>query len=325
MMNESEVDNPMQSPIDNMEIDKGSISPGNIDIENNEYDDDLDDQTSRLSHVDGTPLVRNADILGCYVNLVNSIIGGGTLGLPFAFAAAGFALGSILIVWAACVTAFSLHLLAICSLKVPPPASFFKVAHASIPEIAFLIDVAVASLTFGIGLSYLIVIGGLMPAAVHFMGGSGIFISRYVWICIGFCIVGPISCLKSLDALKYTSAAAVACVAFIALLLFSYAVDPSGLTPCDDDGTNCAGPTTDIVFDLNTCKVLGVFFFAFACQMNIFPVVNELKNPTLARLDTCSSSAIFTAMTIYLIVALAGYSVYGSVVDADVLQSFPGG
>lgn len=150
------------------------------------------------------------------------------------------------------------------------------------------------------------------------------FCTVEIWICIGFCIVGPISCLKSLDALKYTSAAAVGCVAFIALLLFAYAVDSKGLPPCDDDGTNCTGSTTNVIFDLNTCKVLGVFFFAFGCQMNIFPVVNELKNPTLARLDTCSSSAIFTAMTVYLIVAIAGYSVYGDAVDADVLQNFPG-
>lgn len=180
MIHESEihVGNPLQSPIDNMEIGDSSFA-NNIDIENQDDDFMGDyDEPSRLSHADGTPLLRDANIFGCYVNLVNSIIGGGTLGLPFAFAAAGFVLGSVLIICAAVITTFSMHLLAICSLKVPPPASFFKVAHASVPDIAFLIDISVACLTFGVGLSYLIVIGGLMPAAVEYMGASGIMINR---------------------------------------------------------------------------------------------------------------------------------------------------
>ncbi len=219
-------------------------------------------------------------------------------------------------------TAFSLHMLSMCSLRVEPPSSFYKVANASIPKYNFLIDFAVATMTFGVGVSYLIVIGGLMPAVASYLNWGSFMETRYIWITIGFMIVGPMSCLKTLDALKYTSAAAVFFVGFIALLIFTYAVSPS-IPPCDDDGTGCVGGYSDASLDVNTFKVLGVFIFAYTCQMNMFPVVNELKNPTIERFDTVSNSSIICACVFYLLVSISGYAIYGSSVEANVLISFP--
>ena len=178
-------------------------------------------------------------------------------------------------------------------------------------------------MTFGVGISYLIVVGGLMPDVGDYLNFGTFMSSRYVWITIGFMIVGPMSCLKTLDALKYTSAAAVFFVGFIALLILSYAVSPS-LSPCDDDGTGCVGTHTSIMFDEGSMRVLGVFIFAYTCQMNIFPVVNELKNPTMKRFNVVTNSAIFTACSLYIVVAACGYAIYGSEINADVLVSFPG-
>ena len=259
---------------------------------------------------------------GSTVNLTNSIIGSGILGLPYAFSACGWYLGVTLILLAGMATSYSLHMLSLCSLKVEQPASFYKVAQASIPRFTFLIDAAVASMTFGVGVSYLIVIGGLMPDVAKYLEWGSFMETRYIWVTFGFCIVGPMSCLKTLDALKYTSAAAVFFVRFIALRIFSYAVDED-INPCDDDGNDCVGNYSDGQVNISTFKVLGVFIFAYTCQMNMFPVVNELKNPTIKRFDTVSSSAILCAGSMYLLVSLSGYSVYGNEVDPNVLISFP--
>ena len=229
----------------------------------------------------------------------------------------------MLILFAGVCTAFSLHLLSMCSLKVPQPASFYAVANASIPKYVFLIDAAVSSMTFGVGLSYLIVIGGLMPDVAAYLGMGSFMQSREIWITIGFSIVSPMSFLKSMDSLKYTSAAAVVFVAFIALLILSYASDPNGLAPCDDDGTGCVGNKTMAVIDVTSFKTLGIFIFAYTCQMNMFPVVNELRNPTIARFDTVSNTSIVLACSMYLLVAMCGYAVFGAGVEANVLISFP--
>lgn len=288
--------------------------------------------SERELSIDGTQLSAStqntAGIFGSYVNLTNSIIGSGILGLPYAFASAGWILGYILIVAAACSTTLSLHLLAICSTKVTPPASFYRVTEATIPQFTFLVDAAVASMCFGVGVSYLIVIGGLMPDVCDFFGAaSSPWLHREIWVILGFAVVAPISCFKTLDALKYTSAAAIFFVAFIACLIVVYASDPN-LPPCDDDGhpnddTACVGSMKSIVFNIDTMRVLGVFVFAYSCQMNIFPVVNELKRPTIRRFDRVIYLSIGTACSLYCIVAGAGYATYGDAVESNILISYP--
>jgi amino acid permease len=276
-----------------------------------------------LLHADGTDLVREAGLVGSTLNLTNSIIGGGILALPYAFSNCGWILGSALIVCTGVATAFSLHLLTVCSLKVPPPASFYKVTKASIPQFCCLVDAAVALQTFGIGVAFLIIVGGLMPGVCAFLGAEPFWANRRVWVSVAFLIVAPISCLKTMDALKYTSAFAVFCVAFVSLLIFGYAVDPSAQR-CVGGGRSCVGDTELVVFSFDTFRVLGVFINAYSCQMNMFPVVNELKNPTLKRLDAVARSSIGAAFVWYLLVAASGYAIYGDAVEADVLLNFPG-
>lgn len=266
---------------------------------------------------------NDATIFSSVVNLTNSIIGSGILGLPYAFAASGWVLGYLFITLSAIATMLSLHLLSQCCTKVEHPASFYKVTEASIPRFTFLVDLSVATMCFGVGLSYLIVVGGLMPDVLSHFGATGSLTERYIWIFIGFCIVAPLSCFKNIDALKYTSAAAIVFVVFIACLVVSYALDPSALPPCPDDDGTCKGDTTNAEFDMSTVGRLGIFIFAYSCQMNIFPVVNELKNPTQTRVDYAIYWSIFIAFSLYCIVAGPGYHVYGDNVESNILSSFP--
>ena len=97
---------------------------------------------------------------------------------------------------------------------------------------------------------------------------------------------------------------------FIALMIVTFAGDPS-LDKCEDDGDDCVGSTSVIKFDTSTVRVLGVFIYAYSCQMNIFPVYNELRNPSQGRLNTVIYWSIALAFVLYALVAGAGYSTYG--------------
>ena len=57
--------------------------------------------------------------------------------------------------------------------------------------------------------------------------------------------------------------------------------------------------------------------------MNIFPVVNELKKPTLKRINGVVYMSIATALSLYAIVAGAGYATYGSEVESNILVNYP--
>lgn len=193
------------------------------------------------------------------------------LGLPYAFAASGWITGYVLIAVAGVATMFSLHLLALCATKVKSPASFYRVTEVAFPKFTFLVDVSVVTLCFGFGVSYLIVIGGLMPDVMDQFGASKFWHNRELWVVIGFAIVAPISCFRSLDALQGPSTVVVFFVVFIVALAMAFAWDPS-LKVCgdDDDGDDadaCVGDTALYRLDTGTIRSMGVFVFAYSCQM----------------------------------------------------------
>lgn len=212
--------------------------------------------------------ITEASSISCYMNLTNTIVGSGMLGLPYAYANTGWILGSLLIVVSGIASVFSLHILAICATKVPAPSSFFAVTDATIPKFSFLINLAVFLQCFGVSISYLIVMGGLMPDVMRQVGADSFWRHRQIWIFIGFAIVAPLSCFRKLDALKYTSAAAVIFVVFLTILVILFACNIDSLDPCedaDDDG-DCGGSQDLFVLDMNTFRVFSIFIFAFSCQ-----------------------------------------------------------
>ena len=274
------------------------------------------------------PVVLNdASSLSCYANLTNTIIGSGVLGLPYALANSGLILGLFLVLLSAGLSTFSLHILSISASKVPPPASFYSVTEASVPQLTFLIDLAVAIQCFGVCASYLIVVGDLMPDVLSQLGQSGgFFTERYPWILIGFAIVAPLSCFHKMDALRFTSGLSVAFVIFLMMMVLLYSFGIDTMEPCTDDGDDdgeCVGDKPWFSLDGNTFRVLSIFIFAFSCQTNMFAVVNELRNPTQKRFDTIAGSAITSAGSIYVAVAVAGFLTYGTEVESNILVSYP--
>jgi amino acid permease len=56
----------------------------------------------------------------------------------------------------------------------------------------------------------------------------------------------------------------------------------------------------------------------------MFPVVNELRNPTTSRLNMVAGMSVGTAAVLYALCAGAGYVAYGDNVESNLLVSLPG-
>ena len=156
------------------------------------------------------------------VTLCKTIIGAGLLALPFAQAQTGLLLGVVLLVAMAIVTAFVLHLFAVCVVNARAPGrdppSFFSLAiDAGLSPV--LIESCVALATFGFATSYLVVMADLAPEIVSslagghdqlpsYVGGAGAGAdeARYFWISVLGGAVGlPLMMLRQLDMLKFSS------------------------------------------------------------------------------------------------------------------------
>jgi amino acid permease len=121
------------------------------------------------------------------INLVNTIIGAGTLATPLALSHMGILLGTFVILWAALTAAFGLYLQTRCARYLERgTASFFALSQITYPNAAVVFDAAIAIKCFGVGVSYLIIIGDLMPGVVQgFNEGAGaipFLVDRHFWV-----------------------------------------------------------------------------------------------------------------------------------------------
>ena len=80
----------------------------------------------------------------------------------------GILLGTIVILWSATTASFGLYLQTRCARYLDRgTASFFALSQITYPNAAVLFDAAIAIKCFGVAVSYLIIIGDLMPGVVR--------------------------------------------------------------------------------------------------------------------------------------------------------------
>lgn len=163
-----------------------------------------------------------------------------------------------------------------------------------------------------------------MPEAMNQVGAETPLQSRHFWVALCFAIVGPVAFQNSLEVLKFTSTASVVIISFVTVIIIMYSIPGSGLEACSGESADCVGEKYSVNPD--TMEVFGalpIYVFAFTCQQNTFPVVNELINPVQPRVDTVMVMSIGTAFSVFYTVAVTGFITYGAAVNSDVLQSYP--
>lgn len=107
--------------------------------------------------------------------------------MPLAMSHMGMLLGTIVIIWAGLTAGFGLYLQTRCARYLERgSASFFALSQITYPNAAVIFDAAIAIKCFGVGVSYLIIIGDLMPGVVEGFGsvpeGAAFLSDRHFWI-----------------------------------------------------------------------------------------------------------------------------------------------
>lgn len=239
---------------------------------------------------------KQGTVLSGYFNITNTILGSSVLGLPYAYSHTGWVLGTLLILAGAASSAFALHTLSLCALRLNAEtdkkksvskggessavdgATFYSVGKATLPSLTLLIDVAIALKCFGVAISYLIVVGDLMPLVMTQASATPFWKARELWVVLGWLGAAPFAVLKDLTSLSTISSLAIIFVAVFALLVVCYGTGIGGMDPCDSNGSgasgsggsgssdSCKGETHWAILDLQSCKVLPIFVFGFTCQ-----------------------------------------------------------
>lgn len=256
------------------------------------------------------------------INLLNTIIGAGILAMPYGLLCNGLAFGAALVVWSALTSGFGLYL----QNKVAKaaggsePVSYFSLCQMTYPQLLVIFDAAIAIKCFGVGISYLVVIGDLMPKILESVGAPAWTRDRNVWISLFVvCLVAPLSYLKLLALLRYLGAVALFSVLYLVCLVVEHWVrDTAG-----DRVVDVMGPLSW----RQSLTSFPMFVFAYTCHQNMFSIVNELHageaGSRTRQANRIIRNAMVTACSVYLVVGVLGYLTFGRAVSPNIITMYP--
>ncbi|KAH3757375.1 Vacuolar amino acid transporter 6 [Pelomyxa schiedti] len=133
--------------------------------------------------------------------------------------------------------------------------------------------------------------------------------------------VGPISFLKKLSALKFTSTAGLISICYIAGMVVYFFFNQDDITV-----TSSASPIEirPVYISVETLSVFPIFVLAYVNHMNIFPIYSEFgkENPTKKTYQVIFIAMPF-CMICFLVVATFGYLTWGFDTSANVINNYP--
>ncbi|EDU41619.1 vacuolar amino acid transporter 6 protein [Pyrenophora tritici-repentis] len=256
------------------------------------------------------------------INLANTILGAGLLAMPSALSKMGVFLGIFVIAWAGTTAGFGLYLQTRCARYIDRGhVSFATLSQMTYPNASIIFDAAIAIKCFGVAVSYLIIIGDLMPGVVRgFAPGAaeiGFLVDRQFWITAFMLIVIPLSFLRRLDSLKYTSVIALFSIAYLVVLVVAHFIKGDTIA---DRGTvrvfQWAGP-------VNALAAFPVIVFAYTCHQNMFSILNELADNSHFQTTTVIFASIGGACGLYILTGITGYLSYGDNIHGNIVSMYP--
>ena len=153
--------------------------------------------------------------------------------------------------------------------------------------------------------------------------------SMLIWI--GRLIVIPLSFLRRLDSLKYTSVIALISIGYLVILVIAHFI--KGDTKKDP------GPIRVVRWEsaIATLSTLPVIVFAYTCHQNVsfldefctncltdkiqmFSILNEIHNNSHFRTTGVVAASTGSAAFIYVLVAITGYLSFGNSVVGNIVS-----
>lgn len=217
---------------------------------------------------------------------------------------------------------FGLYLQSRCArYNKPGHLSFFALSQLTYPSLSVLFDLGIAIKCFGVGVSYLVVIGDLMPKITESLAPNALplFLERNFWISVLMAtVVAPLSYLRHLDSLRYALMAALTSVAYLAVLVIEHFVK-------GDIPPELKGPVRYVTPLLPSAMLstFPLFVFLYTCHQNMFSLVNELRDRSQANINRVILAAIGTAMSLYIFVGSSGYLTFGDNVQGNIIVMYP--
>lgn len=276
----------------------------------------------------------DCSIWGGVANLVITAVGAGMLALPKAYASVGLLMGIAITMGASILTYLS------CSVIVRYCALQGSNSYGALVKARFgwksssLLQCSVIVHVSGVMIIYLIIIADMLVGSAPSWGGLLVYLldrapppwwlSRSVVVgCLLLFLVFPMLLARNLTIVSKFSRFSMG----LLLLLASTLILLSGVSVAKMKSADvhilpdveAMGGVYNLLSTLVT--VLAVNALAFTMQFNLIPVHNSLRDNRVHCMLKASGLALFLCVLMYSSVGLAGYILFGTDTEGDVLKN----
>uniref|UniRef100_A0A8C6WV17 Sodium-coupled neutral amino acid symporter 2 n=1 Tax=Neogobius melanostomus TaxID=47308 RepID=A0A8C6WV17_9GOBI len=251
-------------------------------------------------------------------NLGNAIMGSGILGLSYAMANTGIALFVILLIAVAIFSLYSVHLL----LKTANEGG--ALVYEQLGYKAFGMPgklAASCSITMqniGAMSSYLYIVKYELPIVIQAFTGTTdewYVNGDYLVLLVSVTIILPLSLLKNLGYLGYTSGLSLLCMVFFLIVVSLF---PQQTKIKSEAVTECAF----LFLFPQTVYAVPFLTFAFVCHPAILPMYEELKDRSRRKMQSVANVSFLAMFIMYLLAALFGYLTFNIHVEPELLHTY---
>jgi len=259
-------------------------------------------------------------------NYVNSIIGSGMIGIPFALKEAGFGLGLILLVVVGVLTDYSLRLMVRAG-TLSGTTSYQGIMEASFGKPGFVILSVIQFIyPFTAMVSYNIICGDTLtkllgaftssdPTEAKSRMANSVLASRPFIIIVSTVLVTlPLSLYRDITKLAKASLLAIV---FILLILVSITIRLFTLGPII--------PASEDAWAFSHSgipKAIGIMAFAYMCHHNTFLLYSAMKEKTEVSWTKATHISVSISCLVIMVCAVAGYLTFTGFTQGDLLENY---
>ena len=282
---------------------------------NSSHTSDGHDQVSRAN------AEQMSTVFGASFNFINSIVGAGIIGLPFALKQCGFMTGVLMLSFVAFLVNRSVLMLIECGLKVGKLDLEDLSDHLLGPVGFYAALASMFIFSYGSQIAYLVIIGDTIPLVVQAVSTTdNLFCNRtYVLLLLSILIVLPLCLLKDMEALSKTSLLSIALDFLLVVVVISAA--PSAAR---DQGIFLNRGDNHLYFiNEQVFAGVGTMSFAFVCQHNSFIVFRSLRERTFSNWTKVVHGSVVFSYILCMAFSLVGYLSFVDETKGDLLNNFP--
>lgn len=188
------------------------------------------------------------------------------------------------------------------------------------PSVSFLFDAIIAIKCFGVTVTYLILIGDVMPQVVRMIKSDlpdkSFLVSRHFWVTIFMAIITPFMFLRRLDSLRYISIVSLFSIIYLTIIVIKHFFQTNVWNSDVEVHILKGGGISAILSSIS------VFIFAFNCHENMFTIVNEIRDNSRKNIVKVISGSILLSSILFLLLSLLGYLTFGTRVPENIILGY---